>query len=307
MAVKIFIDGESGTTGLCIAERLASYPGITLLSLDAGQRKNPHDRRAMLDEADLAILCLPDEAAREAVSWGNSRLRILDASSAHRVHQDWTYGLPELGAEQAQLIGNSQRVSNAGCYASAALLLLRPLIADGLLPADSRVVIQGFSGYSGGGRAMIERVERGEDTPFMRLYALSLEHKHLPEITRYSGLRHPPIFIPAVGGFPQGMIVTIGLFREQLSKDADVRALWQSLSQAYRSCPLVSLAPLVSDDQVDLAVAPLNAESMAGRDDISLSCYSDRSGDRYVLAAQLDNLGKGAAGCALQNLSLMLG
>ncbi|MEE8657577.1 N-acetyl-gamma-glutamyl-phosphate reductase [Acetobacteraceae bacterium EV16G] len=295
---RIFIDGEAGTTGLDIKARLKAQ-NIALISIDPAQRKDPKARLEKMISADLVVLCLPDDAAREAVNMlaGYPEIRVLDASSAHRVAPDWVYGFPEIAASQARHIAQASRVSNPGCYPTGAIALLRPLVDAGLLPSDIRLTINAVSGYSGGGHRVIEQHAR-DGGPAFALYELELEHKHVPEIMRHAGLSHRPVFVPSVGHFARGMIVSIPLHLDQLGAitSEDLR---QCLRAAYRQSRFIRVA--------DDPSGRLTADALAGEDILELRVHGNDARRHAVLTARLDNLGKGASGAALQNIRLMLG
>jgi N-acetyl-gamma-glutamyl-phosphate reductase len=299
---KIFIDGESGTTGLGIRARLASLPQITLMSLPEAARKDVKAKAALLCEVDLAILCLPDAAARETADLvaglGDGGPRLLDASTAHRVSAGWVYGFPELVKDQPQAIAKAPKVANPGCYATGAIALLRPLVDAGLVPSDFPISINAVSGYSGGGKSMIAEFESGK-APAFELYALDLEHKHVPEIVVHGRLKLRPIFVPSVGNFAQGMLVSIPLHLDALPgkpKGADLEA---ALKAHYAASRYVRVGPA---DQIRL-----EPESLNGSNDLELRVFANEARRQAVLIAKLDNLGKGASGAAVQNLGLMLG
>ncbi|MGH6842624.1 MAG: N-acetyl-gamma-glutamyl-phosphate reductase [Methylocella sp.] len=303
MPVRVFIDGEAGTTGLGIRARIKILPGIELLSLPDRQRKDPGAKKALMEEADIAVLCLPDEAAREAVaiavSLGGKSPRVLDASTAHRVAKGWTYGFPELAQGQAKAIAKARLVANPGCYATGAIALLRPLVDKGLLPADYPVSIHAVSGYSGGGKAMIADYERGS-APAFEAYALGLEHKHVPEIERYARLARRPIFAPSVGNFAQGMLVCVPLFLNDLPLKPKGSDLEAALAAHYAKSAFVKFMPTDASSKIE-------PNSLNGTDDLELRVFANDRRGQAILVAKLDNLGKGASGAALQNLSLMLG
>ncbi|MQR99546.1 N-acetyl-gamma-glutamyl-phosphate reductase [Gluconobacter aidae] len=296
---RIFIDGEAGTTGLGIRQRIELLPasyGLEILSIDPALRKDTAARRSMLEQADIAILCLPDDAARETVTLAEGlEVRILDASTAHRIADGWVYGFPEMDAEQAAVIRDARFVANPGCYPTGAIALMRPLVRAGLLPADHPVSINAVSGYSGAGRAAIEEHEKNGGPAFF-LYGLDLKHKHLPEIRHYSGLTRQPLFVPSVGHFPQGMIVSVPLHLKDLPGQPSAAEFEAVLQAAYDGCVHVRVLP---------AETRLEADALANTDDMELRVH--HNGEQAVLTARLDNLGKGASGAAIQNMLLMLG
>jgi N-acetyl-gamma-glutamyl-phosphate reductase len=308
MTRRIYIDGEAGTTGLLLRELLESRSDLELVRIDPDRRKDPAARAALLAEADISVLCLPDDAAREAVAMSeNTRARLLDASTAHRTSPSWVYGLAELDPDQRGKIRGSSRVSNPGCWPTAVILLLRPLIGAGLLSPDAPLTIHGVSGYSGGGRKMIERWEASggplEALPFHSPYALDKEHKHIPEMTRYAGLSRPPYFAPSVCSFRQGMRVEIPLHQAVLPpgvRGEDIASVWRS---RYASEANVCIRPYGGDVGDELAFDPRRHN---GTNRIELAVVANPFG-HVILIATLDNLGKGAARAAVQNLNLMLG
>ncbi len=301
--LKLFIDGAAGTTGLEIAERMAGRSEFQLISLNDADRKSVSARAAAIQDADFVILCLPDAAAREAVALGEgASTRFIDASSAHRVADGWTYGFAELRKGQREAIRNARLVSNPGCYPTGFLALVAPLVAEDLLPADHGFIVNAVSGYSGGGKELIQRMQVDAPDIGFRAYALGLEHKHLPEMQVHAGLSRSPIFAPAVVRAFRGMLVDVPLFLDPELGFADARTLHVALSDHYAAEPLVSVAPIDS--------APgelLVSEGDAATDGLSLYVLPSADGSQVRLIAVLDNLGKGASGAAVQNLNIMAG
>ncbi len=306
MSASVFIDGDQGTTGLKILERLSGRQDIDLLTLPDTMRKDAAARAQAINECDVVVLCLPDAAARQAVaSIRNPRLRVIDASSAHRTNPDWVYGFPEMSAQQSARIAQALRVSNPGCYPTGAVALLRPLVEAGCLRNDAPLIIHAVSGYSGRGREGIASHEGpGAATalPF-QTYGLDLQHKHVPEIRLHAGLQGRPIFLPSYGSFRQGIALTIGLHASMLRRPMTAQALRDVLAHHYRDQRHVHVRDA---DQTD-AMTRLDPQTLNGSNDLQLAVFGSDAHDQILLSAVFDNLGKGASGAAVQNLELMLG
>jgi N-acetyl-gamma-glutamyl-phosphate reductase len=308
---KIFIDGEHGTTGLQIRDRLARRDDIELISLPEAERRNVAERSRMLNASDIAILCLPDEASREAMKIleeaGNSTTRVIDTSTAYRTHADWTYGFAELTTGQRAAIAGARLISNPGCYATGAIALLRPLVEAGILSPDHTVTINAVSGYTGGGKALIAQMEDASREDHISsshyLYGLPLAHKHVPEIMSRAGLTRKPVFTPNVGRFPQGMLVNIPFHLDALASAPSISEVHAALAMHYNLKGSVQVVPL----EESAALSRIEAEELAGKDTMRLYVLGAADGGMVNLVASLDNLGKGASGAAVQNLDIMLG
>ena len=308
MAPKVFIDGEVGTTGLQIRHRLAGRTDLEVISIDSERRKDPKARAGMINRADVVILCLPDDAAREAVAMvENKAVRIIDASTAHRIHPDWTYGFAEMTRKQRDAIGRARFVANPGCYPTAFIALVRPLLEANLVPRDWPVSVNAVSGYTGGGRRMIAEFEAKDSGEFTevpcRAYALSCAHKHVPEMKSHTGLEHFPLFAPVVGNYVHGMIVEVPLSLHALPGKPRLGDLHAALADAYAGEHFVEVATL--EEASSLRTLP--PQDLNGTNRMKLYVFGSEKYGQARLVAQLDNLGKGASGAAVQNLNIMLG
>ncbi len=299
--VSVFIDGGHGTTGLEIRERLLGRSEISLIEIDEAQRKHVGARRDALNAADIAILCLPDEAAREAVNLiDNGTTRVIDASTAHRIAPDWFYGFHEIVPGGKSRLSSAMRVSNPGCYSTGFLALVTPLVRSGLIPKEWPITVNAVSGYSGGGKAMIAEFEEHETNTAWRTYALSLAHKHVPEMQRHAGLIHAPLFAPAVARVLRGMVVDVPLLAAAMPNRPTLDAIKQALRECYAGSPIVNVIG-------DFDEANLTIQHAAGSDRLDLFVFSSADGSHIRLVAALDNLGKGASGACVQSLNILAG
>jgi len=305
---RIFVDGQEGTTGLKIHEHLSGREDIEVLKIDQDKRKDIEVRRAFLNNADIVFLCLPDAAAKEAVTLiENDKTRVIDASTAHRTSPDWVYGLPELSSVQRDFVRNAGRVAVPGCHASGFVALVRPLAASGILPADYPISCCSLTGYSGGGKKLISKYEDEKsikDIKSPKPYALKLTHKHLPEMQRAAGLAYPPVFMPVVGSFYQGMTVTVPLATRALAKKLSAREIRDFLAEYYAGQRFIRVMPYDADSNLD-ENGFLNPEACNGTNRMEILVFGHE--EQILLAARFDNLGKGASGAAIQNMNIMLG
>lgn len=308
---KIFIDGEAGTTGLQVRDRISKREDLELLSIAEDLRKDVDERKRLINLADCVILCLPDEASKQAASMvENDRTVVIDASTAFRVDDDWAYGFPELSSAQKDAIRTSKRISNPGCYPTGFISLIRPLVDAGIVPAAAPLTVNAISGYTGGGNALIDIYESDEHEPY-GAYGYSMNHKHLPEMSKYTGLQRKPIFQPSVGSFAQGMLVSVPLHYSLLREGATGAEVHRALSEYYEGSDFITVTPLGESGVRDAGLlergAFLRPDTLADTNGVELFVFHNDEEERMVLCARLDNLGKGASGAAVQNLNLSLG
>jgi len=303
---KIFIDGQHGTTGLQIHDRLKDRPDIELLELPMADRKDLAKRTEIARAADIAVLCLPDAAAKELVAaLGDSDTVVIDASTAHRVAEGWTYGFPELTKAHRQKLLESKRISNPGCYPTGAIAILRPLIDAGVVRADSTPAVFGVSGYTGGGKELIAVHEQPGVEPF-GLYGMELAHKHVPEMKKYSGLAHAPLFVPSVGHYAQGMLVMVPITRDIAAKKLEPKDVQDVLAERYAGETFVKVRPFADRSWLERDRF-LRADRLVDTNSMELAVYANPAEDQILAVASLDNLGKGASGAAVQTINLKTG
>jgi len=314
MTKKVFIDGEVGTTGLQVRERLSGRTDLEIISPPNELRKDPETRKKFINEADAVILCLPDAASLEASSWvepGNDRTIIIDASTAHRVDDEWTYGFPELSKEQKKSLSNSKRISNPGCYPTGFIGLVRPLVDSGILPVGTPLTVNAISGYSGGGKDLMEIFENNVPNEPFGAYGFSLKHKHVPEMSKYSNLGKEPIFQPQVAAFDQGMIVSVPLHFSMLKEDVCGKDIHTVLSKHYEGSSFVEVMPAGEENIKEAGLlerdAFLRPDTLNNTNKMQLFVFFNDEAGQALLCARLDNLGKGASGAAVQNLNIALG
>ena len=305
MTAEIFIDGEAGTTGLLIRQLLAERSDLSFISLNDSERKDTTVRKDALNSCNLAVLCLPDEAARESITLiKNPDVKVIDTSTAHRVSPEWVYGFPEMTKGQAELIKKAKRVANPGCYPTGAISLVRPLVENSIIPSSYPLTINAVSGYSGGGKSLIKRFETEEnEAPPIYFYGTNLSHKHLPEMQQYIGLDNPPFFIPSVGKYMHGMIVQVPIYlTESLNTANRLQKIHDVLSQHYDSSNFVTVNPLdTARTPVEISPEKLNHSNM-----LEINVFSNKEETQCLLTATFDNLGKGASRAAIQSMELML-
>ena len=303
---KIFIDGQHGTTGLQILDRLKDRPDIELLELPMAERKDLAKRAEIARAADIAVLCLPDAAAKELVAaLGDADTVVIDASTAHRVADGWTYGFPELSKAHREKLLESKRISNPGCYPTGTIALLRPLIDAGLVRADSTPAVFGVSGYTGGGKELIAVHEKPDVEPF-GLYGMELTHKHVPEMKKYSGLKHAPLFVPSVGHYAQGMLIVLPITRDITTKAVDAKDVQQVLAERYEGEKFVTVRPFADRGWLERDRF-LRADRLVDTNSMELAVYANPAEEQILAVASLDNLGKGASGAAVQTINLKTG
>lgn len=307
---KVFVDGLSGTTGLVIHERLSLYSELELITIEYEKRRDPAERAKCLNEADIVFLCLPDDAAKEAVSLiTNPDTKVIDASTAHRVAPDWAYGIPELSKSHREAIKNSKRVTNPGCHATAFILSMYPLVSQGIVSADFPVTCQSLTGYSGGGKPLIEKYEQNNKindyTKAPRAYALSLSHKHLPEMTIRTGLSEAPLFVPILGNNYKGMAVMVPIHTKLLSKSMNSKDLHDFMEEYYQGEKFVKVMPYADESLLFDGALDITACNDTNKAEIYV--FGNPSKEKAMIMTRIDNLGKGASGAAIQNMNLMLG